>query len=244
MNPSRTPHLLPVCVVALIALTFIGCGSGSGAEPGGGSNVPGPSAPLALGIQGVDGDSDAAGLAASFASGVPQGARLTFVGDRVTLMGEGFSPQMRIFLGMNNAIARRENSLLSSEVEDLPSGPFVYVDPDATTSRTILEVEATFEFVTRRRHQEHQHGCRVCGLNLMGPVVFDVEDDMRAGFEDLHHGGPWCSIPIAAVLSPLEHAAAFDQVAELLVADEPVVDAVGLPRPRRTGRRRHGEAGV
>lgn len=76
---------------------------------------------------------------------VPGGAQVTYIGDVVILRGIHFRPDMKVFFGMNNALARRPDSIFTTTREYMPDTPFVYIDP-VTGERTILEVEAPMEF--------------------------------------------------------------------------------------------------
>lgn len=75
---------------------------------------------------------------------VPAGVQVAFVGDVVALRGENFGGNTRAFLGMNNELAKRPNSLLTTVRHLLPADPFVYTDP-VTGQKTILEIETKVE---------------------------------------------------------------------------------------------------
>ncbi|MHC4550358.1 MAG: IPT/TIG domain-containing protein [Planctomycetota bacterium] len=76
--------------------------------------------------------------------GVPDGVQITFVGDHVAVHGKNFSADLKAFFGLNNQLARRPNSLLTSDRHLLPAEPFVYTDP-VTSEETTLEVEVGVE---------------------------------------------------------------------------------------------------
>ncbi|MGQ0612953.1 MAG: IPT/TIG domain-containing protein [Planctomycetaceae bacterium] len=92
------------------------------------------------------GTSTVSAQAAALGGAVPSGTAITFIGDIVRLRGLHFRSDMRIYLGMNNALARRPDSLLTTLRDFLPAGPFVYTDP-VTSVETILEFEVNFEFI-------------------------------------------------------------------------------------------------
>jgi hypothetical protein len=57
--------------------------------------------------------------------------------------------------------------------------------------------------------------------------------------QPVSHGAAGGAVEVPGELRVLEQLAALDHAGELRVVDEPVVDAVGLPRPGTAGRRRH-----
>jgi len=92
------------------------------------------------------GTSTVSAQAAALGGAVPSGTAITFIGDIVRLRGLHFRSDMKIYLGMNNALARRPDSLLTTIRDFLPATPFVYTDP-VTGVKTILEFEVNFEFI-------------------------------------------------------------------------------------------------
>jgi len=120
-----------VCLAALAGL--------SGCDVGGELAIPKVSI-----ING--GTSSVSAQAAALGASVPAGTQITFLGDIVRLRGQHFRPNMKVYLGLNNALARRPGSLLTTARDFLPAGPFAYTDP-ATNITTILEVEVPFEFI-------------------------------------------------------------------------------------------------
>jgi len=141
MKPFRTILILATSIVA------IACGGGSTpiTDSGGNGGVGPVGTSPQLAIRSVA--QEAGSSTPSIGDGIPQGAVVASIGQTVRITGEGFSEDMRFFFGMNNALAKEDDSLLTSDAEDLPDDPFVYTDPDSGTE-TILEVEAEFTYVS------------------------------------------------------------------------------------------------
>jgi len=126
--------------------------------------------------------------------GIPDGVQVAFIGDVVLLRGVQFRPDMRVFIGMNNLLARRPDSLLTTERHLLPGEPFVYTDP-VTAEKTILEVESIMEFT-------HQFEVRItippavaCNDDFTNPIV-RLYGDAGSSFPeaDLYYiVGPRCT---------------------------------------------------
>jgi len=109
-------------------------------------------------------------LARVLAGSVPEGSQIAFVGDLVHLRGFHFRPDMKVYFGMNNDLARRPDSLLTTIRELLPVTPFVYHDP-ITGEDTILEVETTFEYVTETEVIISVPPSVACNAAFTNPII-------------------------------------------------------------------------
>ncbi|MHC4953299.1 MAG: IPT/TIG domain-containing protein [Planctomycetota bacterium] len=171
------PFLIP-CL--LLLATACGGGSsptGDGGLPGDDESSGGGSASALALLSVADQEGATSGL--SVGGGTPQGAVVTWIGQTVRIDGEGFSEDMRVFFGMNNALARAESSLLTTDAADLPAGPFVYTDPDSAVE-TILEVEATFTFVSENVIDVQVPAGLACSQDFSpagGPVLRLTDED-------------------------------------------------------------------
>ncbi|MHC4848873.1 MAG: hypothetical protein ACYTEG_10515, partial [Planctomycetota bacterium] len=132
-------------ILILVPFLLIACGGGSTpvTDSGGDGGVGPIGSASQLAIRSVAQEAEAP----SIGDGIPQGVVVASIGQTVRITGEGFSEDMRFFFGMNNALAKEDDSLLTADAEDLPADPFVYTDPDSGTE-TILEVEAEFTYVS------------------------------------------------------------------------------------------------
>ncbi|MGH7163469.1 MAG: hypothetical protein ACREID_08285, partial [Planctomycetota bacterium] len=101
---------------------------------------------------------------------VPAGAEITFVNDVVKLRGFHLRRDMTVFFGLNNSIARRPNSLMTTIRELLPAEPFVYVDP-VTGERTILETQVPFEFVSTQEVLLSIPAAVACSADFTNPIL-------------------------------------------------------------------------
>ena len=94
----------------------------------------------------VNGGTSAVSPQFALAGAVPAGVQVAFIGDVVILRGRFMTPGTRVFLGMNNELARRPDSLLTTVRHLLPGDPFVYTSPEPGGQKTLLEVEVEVEF--------------------------------------------------------------------------------------------------
>jgi hypothetical protein len=101
--------------------------------------------------------------------------------------------------------------------------------------------EPADQLVPGRRGQEHQLGPGHQRPDLAGALQVDLEHHGAAGSQVVEHRLARGAVEVPGELRPLEQAPALDQLGELLAAHEPVVDAVGLPRPREPGGGRDGQ---
>ena len=136
------------CLVVATVLGLAGCGSSSGD-----ARIP------AASILG-SGTSVVSPQGAALAASVPQGSQIAFIGDVVRVRGINFTPPApplgtvgepggKVFIGMNNAVARQQNSLLTTPRENLPHEPFVFASPINPGQNTVLEVQAAYEFISQ-----------------------------------------------------------------------------------------------
>ena len=56
--------------------------------------------------------SDVSSQVLNLASGVPEGRRITFLGDEIVISGKNYVPNLKVMFGVNHEIQRRPNSLL------------------------------------------------------------------------------------------------------------------------------------
>jgi len=122
-----------LCVTVGLLCWLAGCGGG---------RIPFPSLYQTSG--GTTGVSPAFGQAGA----VPQGLQVVFLSDVILVRGSYFIPGIKVFFGMNGEIARRPNSLMTTDRHLLPETPFVYTDP-VTQQETILEVEADVQYISK-----------------------------------------------------------------------------------------------
>ncbi len=108
--------------------------------------------------------------------GVPAGVQVTFVGDVIVLRGIHFRPTMKVFFGLNNQLARRPNSLLTTSREYLPDRPFVYEDP-ATGAKTTLEVAVPFEYTHTQEVRITVPPALACNAAFTNPILRLYGDD-------------------------------------------------------------------
>ncbi|MHC4940772.1 MAG: IPT/TIG domain-containing protein [Planctomycetota bacterium] len=169
-------HKIFLPILALIAVSCGGGGTTQATDGGGGGSGPVGAAPQ-LAIRSVALQSEAS--TPSIGDGIPQSAIVTWIGETVRITGEGFSEDMRVFFGMNNALAKEDDSLLTADAEDLPDDPFVYTDPD-TGTETILEVEAEFTYVDENTIDVVIPAALSCSADFSptgGPVLRVTDED-------------------------------------------------------------------
>ncbi len=108
--------------------------------------------------------------------GVPAGAQVTFIGDVIVLRGIHFRPTMKVYFGLNNQLARRPNSLLTTIREYLPETPFVYEDP-ITGDKTTLEVAVPFEYTHTQEVRVTIPPALACNAAFTNPILRLYGDD-------------------------------------------------------------------
>ncbi len=86
--------------------------------------------------------------------------------------------------------------------------------------------QPTFLLRARRREDEDQDGVGSLGLDLLGAVDLDLEDDIAA----LDRFREWRAVEVAEELGPFEEPAGGDVLAKLLRIDE-VIGRLGLAVP-------------
>lgn len=173
---------LRLCVAGVLGLLLVGCGAGKGEL----------SIPRAF--YNNAGTSSASPQFAAIGGGVPEGVQATFVNDTLLLRGEHFRLSMKVFFGMNSALARRPDSIFTTARHLLPGTPFVYTDP-VTSQQTILEVEAkSIEFVNGNEIRVKIPPEVACSPNFTNPIVrFYGGDGSSVPADDLLHVvGPRC----------------------------------------------------
>src|SRR5918993_204986 len=102
--------------------------------------------------------------------------------------------------------------------------------------------EPADELVPGRRLEEDEQRLRHRLADLPGALEVDLQHRRVAGGQRELDGGARCAVASRLVHHrPLEQVALLDHGVELLVGDEPVVDAVLLTRPRWAGGGRDGD---
>src|SRR6478672_8654261 len=102
--------------------------------------------------------------------------------------------------------------------------------------------EAAYELVPRRRLEEDEQRVGHRLAHLAGALEVDLEHRRVArGQREVDRAAGRAVAGGLVDHRPLEQVALLDHRVELLVGDEPVVDAVLLARPRRAGGRRDGQ---
>ncbi|MHC4847327.1 MAG: hypothetical protein ACYTEG_02605, partial [Planctomycetota bacterium] len=77
--------------------------------------------------------------------GVPEGRRVTYVGDEIVIQGKKFTSRMKTMFGVDHEIQYRPNSLFTTPRHLLPDGPFVYTDPvSGQEIRTEISVDVEY----------------------------------------------------------------------------------------------------
>ncbi|MHC4224404.1 MAG: hypothetical protein ACYSUN_10470, partial [Planctomycetota bacterium] len=152
------------CLSLVLLATFAGCGNESNE--------------LAIPMIFVE-NSGTSAVSPQFAAlngGVPAGLQVTFVGDVFHIQGGHFRSNMKAFLGMNNDLARRPDSLMTTERHLLPGAPFVYTDP-VSGRETILEVEVPIEYSDIDEIRITVPPGVACSATFTNPIVRLYGDD-------------------------------------------------------------------
>ncbi|MEM8884003.1 MAG: IPT/TIG domain-containing protein [Planctomycetota bacterium] len=152
--------------VLMVAFTF-GCG-GSGDSTD-------------LNFPGVDlsdtGTADVSAQVARLAEGVPDGRRITFVGDVITVRGKNYVPGMNVFFGANLPInSIREDGLFNTPRFLLPNAPFVFTDP-TNGQQTTTEVGVPVAFNSSEDVTISVPGAVACTEALTNPTLRFFGDD-------------------------------------------------------------------
>jgi len=130
--------------------------------------------------------------------GVPDGRRITFLGDEIQLRGENFRPELVVFFGANLPIQHRPDSLYTTPRHLLPKTPFIYTDP-VTKEQTQTEIEAPFVFRTADDSLVSVPSAVACTNALTNPTLrFYGEDGSSFPTEDVFH----VVGPVAIALTP------------------------------------------
>jgi hypothetical protein len=93
------------------------------------------------------GTADVSSQIRKLGDGIPEGRRITFVGDEIIMPGKHFRFNMNVFFGTNLPLTRRPDSLYTFPRHRLPNEPLVYTNPESGV-QTTLEVTAPVQFNT------------------------------------------------------------------------------------------------
>ncbi|MHC4450748.1 MAG: IPT/TIG domain-containing protein [Planctomycetota bacterium] len=130
---------------------------------------------------------------ANLAGGVPEGRRVTFIGDEIVIQGKKFIPGLVTLFGVDHEIQYRPNSLFTTPRHLLPNGPFIYTDP-SNGEEIKTEVAVDIEFFTPSDVRISVPGAVACTDLLTNPTLrfFGTDGSSFPVADVLHVVGPVC----------------------------------------------------
>ena len=187
----KLAHALSIVVVAMATA----CGGSSG-----GTDLQFPAADLA-----DTGTSQVSAQVLRLGEGLPEGRRITFVGDEIIVRGKNFLPGLNVFFGVNTPLTELLDSIFKTPRHRLPNAPFVWTDPDPTLPEgdprkdVTLEVGVPVEFFSAEDVKVRIPSEVACTTALTNPTVrFYGKDGSSFPQRDIFH----VVGPMAIALTP------------------------------------------